>query len=237
MATEEEGEAAGTGGTGGTPGGTGGTGGKGKPPSGGAAGGAGRALAAGMAGPPAPRISPEIEIEFGDSRNRVFAWGPTMEILRGKWTRTNLNSDELVEELAAMPDIPGMRIRINYDRRRAVVYDPLALPENKPLADKISALIKERFRRNEGPAQPVERNDMDKDDLKTWLFWMVRRVKGKAAVLTAGELPSYEEIEKLPGKTRIAFYDSSSRACKWREEFDAFTNAILSMARLPMMAG
>jgi hypothetical protein len=181
--------------------------------------------------PAAPTISPEIEIEFGDERNRVFMWGPTMEKLRGVWTRKNLHSDELVEELATMPDIPGMRIRVAYERKLAVVYDPLSLEANKALSDRIAAIIFERWRTKQGPDKTTTREKMDADDLKTWLYGMRRRVDNNEARVIVGTLPTMEEIEKLPGRTRIEMYNSSSRACKWREEFDKFTDMILSAGR------
>lgn len=181
--------------------------------------------------PAAPVLSPEIEIELGDDRNRVMSWGPTMEILRGAWTRKNLHSDELVEELAKMPDIPGMRIRVVYERKLAVVYDPLALDANKELCQTIAGIIFERFRRKEGPAKETKRESMDADDLKTWLYGMRRRVDAGQARVTLGTLPTLVELDKIPGRVRIEMYNSSSRACKWREEFTEFTNMILSLGR------
>lgn len=183
------------------------------------------------ANPPSVSISPEIEIELGDDRNRVFAWGPTMEVLRGAWTRKNLKSDELVEEFAKMPDIPGIRIRVVYERKLAVIYDPLALDTNKELCATIAAIIFERFRRKEGPAKECKREAMDADDLKTWLYGMRRRVDAGQARVTVGTLPTLAEIDKLPGRTRVEMYNSSSRACKWREEFIAFTDMLLSGGR------
>lgn len=187
--------------------------------------------AKGKAASASPVVSPEIEIEFGDDRNRVFSWGPTMEILRGAWTRKNLHSDELVEELAKMPDIPGMRVRIAYERKLAIVYDPLSLDANKELCQVIAAIIFDRFRRKEGPAKESKRESMDADDLKTWLYGMRRRVDAGQAKVTLGTLPSISEIDRLPGRVRIEMYNSSSRACKWREEFTEFTNIILSLGR------
>lgn len=184
---------------------------------------------------PAPKVMPEIEIEFGDDRNRVFAWGPTMEILRGAWSRRNLHSDELVEDLAAMPDIPGIRIRMSYERKLAVIYDPLALESNKDVCEKIARIIFDRFRRREGPAKPVERRNMDVDDLKTWLYGMRRRLDSNSARLIVGDLPSLDQIANLPGRTRIEMYNSSSRACKWKEEFDRYTDAIISGRAQPTM--
>jgi hypothetical protein len=175
-----------------------------------------------------PLLSPEIEIELGDERNRIFAWGPTMELLRGMWTRKNLHSDELVEELAAMPDIPGMRIRVSVERKLAILYDPLSHPDNKVLCDKISAIIFARFRKKEGPAATTERRDLDADDIKTWLYCMARRRDAGQCRVTVGDLPPTVAIERLPGRIRIEAYNSSARACKWKEDFNEHIDAILS---------
>lgn len=185
--------------------------------------------------PPVPSVpafvlSPEIEIELGDDRNRSFAWGLTMEILRGGWTRKNLHSDELVEELAAMPDIPGIRIRLNVERKTALIYDPLGLPDNKALSDKIAAIIFARFRVRQGPASPNERRDFDADDVKSWLYCMARRRDAGQARVTVGDLPPTSVVERMPGRIRVEAYNSSARACKWKEDFDKHVDAILSRA-------
>jgi len=175
-------------------------------------------------------LSPEIEIELADERNRSFSWGLTMEILRGGWSRRNLHSDELVEDLAAMPDIPGLRIRLNTERKLAVIYDPLGLPDNKALADKISNIIFARFRVRQGPAAPNERRDLDADDIKSWLYCMARRRDANECRVTVGDLPATSRIERMPGRIRVEAYNSSARACKWKEDFNAHVDAILSRA-------
>lgn len=176
-------------------------------------------------------LAAEIEIEFGDDRNRVMLWGPTQEKLRGHWKRANLNADELVEGLVKMPDLPGQRIMLNAGRRMAVVYDPLALKENAADAERVAAVIYEFYRVKCGPAQAVEKKDMDADDIKTWLYLMRRHVDAKKARVTKGTLPTAAELEKLPGRSRVEYFNNSHRACKWREEFGEWLDKVLSLGR------
>ncbi len=185
-----------------------------------------------VAAPAAPVISPEIEVEFGDERNRQFAWGPGGQImLRGAWSKVNLRSDELVEFIATMPNIPGQRVRVCYGRKMAVIYDPLALEKNREECEKLQAIIEKCWGRKEGPVKEVVKQDMDSDDLKTWLYWMRRFVdNGKARVIT-GDLPTIRDIQALPGRTRMSMYDNSSRACRWQEEYDTFTDSILNLLK------
>lgn len=177
------------------------------------------------------KLAAEIEIEFGDARNRVMLWGPTQEKLRGHWLRANLNGDELVEPFVKMPDMPGQRVVLNYGRRVAVIYDPLGLKENADAAARISAIIYEHYRVKSGPAGAVERKEMDADDLKTWLYGMSRAVEGKKAKVTKGSLPTLAEVETLPGRTRMEYFNNSYRACRFKEEFSQWLDKILSSAK------
>lgn len=175
----------------------------------------------------------EVEIEWGDNRNRCFAWGPTMEILRGAWLRHNLQGDEVVEDLAGIPDIPGMRIRLDTARGLAVIYDPLSLPENKEACELLQRIIKKKFNIDQGPAKTTERKRMDADDVKTWLYGMARAVDGKRAKVVKGSIPFAEDVLNFKGKTRIEMFNNSARACKWREDYDRYVDMLLSIRSAP----
>jgi len=173
----------------------------------------------------------DVVIEVGDERNRNIIWSPTKRELRGRWSRVNLTGDELVESLGMLPDIPGMHIIADGRRKRLVILDPLADPKNAELREKVSKIIKESWRREEGPEKTVIIENASDTQIKTWLFWMRRLVEGAPVVqerrgtsggpqakIVSGKLPSYEEIAALPGKTRIEFHNSSHRAVKFLEE-------------------
>lgn len=200
---------------------------------GGADGGAGGTGGADGGAPalPKPTLSAEIEIEIADERNRNVMWGPTMQLLRGAWSRANLHSDEMVEELGKMPNIPGMRIRLSIERRVALIYDPLALPHNEELKDKIAAIIFERWRVKQGPEKPTERKNLDADEIKTWLYGMRRRLDDNKCRMITGELPTLDVIETLPGRTRIEMFNNSARACRWKEDFSKYLDMIVSAGK------
>lgn len=173
----------------------------------------------------------EFEIEFGDGRNRVMSWPPTAEIYRGAWKRANLVGDEMVEIISQFPDIPGMRLRLDPQRRKSVVYDVLYLPEHKEACARLQRLIKLHFGVDQGPAKPVERDRLDDDDIKTWYYWARRKVDAGQATIVRGELPDIDDVERMAGRVRIETFNSSARACKWKEDFDRYIDAILSAGR------
>lgn len=175
----------------------------------------------------------EVEVELGDNRNRSVLFPLTQERYRGAWRREFLIADEMVEEIAGMPDIPGMRVRIDPQRRRVVVYDPLSLPENAELCRRVQAFVKKLTREDQGPDKLTEHTLKSDNEVKGWLYWTRRLVDARRARVTQGTLPTLEEIERLAGKTRIENFNSSARACKFKEDQDAWIEAVLDTGRAP----
>ena len=173
----------------------------------------------------------EVTIEFGDIRNRNKMFPPTRERYRGHWLRQYMTSDEMTEALANMPDLPGMRLLFNPSEGRAVAFDPLLLPENENILRTAERVHKEVFHVDATAQKPVEYKDLDETDIKSWLYWMRRMVDNKDARIVTGTLPTLPEIARLAGKTQMEAWNSSARACKFREESDAHNESLLSMAR------
>src|SRR5947209_5555571 len=74
-----------------------------------------------------------VVVELGDDRNRTVMWEPEQRACRGRWSRSNLLPDEMIEQVMRMPDIPGIRVRVDGRRRRLELFDPLGAPENAAL--------------------------------------------------------------------------------------------------------
>jgi hypothetical protein len=172
-----------------------------------------------------------FEIEIGNDKNRAVLFQPTQERLRGAWKRSNLNSDELTEVTQRLPDIPGLRIMLDAKSGRAVIYDPLGMPENEAVLQQAAALAKEVFGTNCGPVKERQYTEMKPDDIKTWAHWMRRLIQGSNARLTKGVAPSENEVKSMEGKAGAGRFDSSSRAFKFTEDAEDYFNRILNSAR------
>lgn len=167
----------------------------------------------------AKRLVP-VCIEIGDDRCRQLMWPMTMNVLRGRWTRANLIGVTMAPVLAAMPDIPGMRVLVDPARSAARIFDPLAEPANAELLERARRVHKEAFRTEAGAEKAVDYASLSPDELKSWLHCMRRAVDSKHAEVVHGALPTVDQIAALPGKTRMEHYNQSSRAKKFREDDD-----------------
>jgi hypothetical protein len=174
-----------------------------------------------------------VVIEFGDSRNRQISFAPTAGVYRGTWSKGNLVPDEMTELIQKIPDFPGVRAAIDPARRSGMVFDPMALPENKELLGQVQRRIKEVFGADQGPERELVVSDLDDTDVKTWLYWMRRLADNKQARVVSGVLPTMEEIRRLPGKRRMEAFNTSSRACKFEEEYAGYCDALQSTGRRP----
>jgi hypothetical protein len=164
----------------------------------------------------------EVVVEVGDDKCRCMQWPMTKQTLRGAWVKANLFSVTMHPSLQACPDLPGMRVGLDARAGRGRVFDPLNLPEFKETLEKAQAALESGpWRKKYGPEKDVEYPSLRPSEVKSWLYWMRRLVDGKSAKVLSGRLPTMEEIEALPGKTRIENWNSSSRATKFREDAQA----------------
>lgn len=168
----------------------------------------------------------EFEIELGCKRNRKKTWPPTQQQLRGAWIRANLTSDERSESLEGIPDIPGIRIRISAMSRKALIYDPLGLPENAEELKKVQAAFEKVVGGKHSFMESIKRENMSETEIKTWVYWAMRLVASEDAKVTRGSIPSPQEIESMPGMTEISQFDSASRKNRFRETADKWMTKI-----------
>lgn len=183
-----------------------------------------------------PKESPigEVIIEVGDKRNNQKMFSPTRTILRGSWAKANLVSDERVEQVETIPDIPGIRILISPVRRTALIFDPMSLPENTQLNRDVQEAIKKNFGTQCGPMEKIAYEDMSDTAIKTWLYYMRRMVDGSKtngvqwtdAKIVAGSLPTMAEIKALPGMIEMEHFNASAIKCRYKEYFPDYLAAI-----------
>lgn len=164
---------------------------------------------------------PEITIEIASKNSNRVVFKPLLsKPLRGRWTIASTGGESTAEVLrqlmAVAPEIPGIRIAIDPQKRQARVYDPLGLPENKTLQEEIARVLNNHQQWGWGaaPWPTATRDEMSANDIKTWLYEMRRLVDSGLAVIVSGSatLPSLAEIRsKAPGRRTRMFFDTSQQ--------------------------
>jgi len=173
-----------------------------------------------------PRIKTEVEtrgqivIELADAHNSYHTWGPTQERYRGRWLNANVPSQQKDQDgvVDAIGDIPGIRIAVDVSRKRAVIFDALGLPEYADLLEKLTKVWKRARNEDCKPDKSTIKENMSDSDVKSWLRGMRIKLDNNQAIEISGRVPTLEEIERLPGKTRIEYFNSSAKARKYRED-------------------
>jgi hypothetical protein len=171
-------------------------------------------------------------IEFGDGRNRNFVWPLDNSELRGAFNKSGMLPYEHNEYTDALPNyVPGSRIEFDGERRQVRIFDGLSsTPE---VFDVIKAQMKEVFMRNVGERPEVKRSDLSDTMMKSICYWARRFLMGSPAIpeqgprqggpqakVITGEVPELRQIARLPGKTMVENFNSSSVATKYIEDRD-----------------
>lgn len=169
----------------------------------------------------AAKFSGRLVVEISDPRNRNHLLFMSRELIRGRWERANLISDENVEDLESVPDVPGMAIEIDTEKRTVRIFDPLETEEH---AETMERLKRTRFGKDTGPAKEGKNVGVNDDDLKSWIYWLWRltqipvsktpsgrKMSGPAAKAIDGtEMPTLDAINQMPGKIRRGLYNASA---------------------------
>jgi hypothetical protein len=168
----------------------------------------------------------EIVIELSDERNRNVMFPPTREVLRGQLLKSRFNSDEQNEITSRIPDLPGIRIRLDYEKKEAQIFDPLGEPNRQSELRAAEKAFIEFLGTKQTAMESRTYAGMNNTEAKTWLFWIHRLVKNKNAKIVSGTIPSIQVIESLPGKTGMSMFNSGSRGCKFFEDFEGYLDQL-----------
>lgn len=152
-------------------------------------------------------------IELAGSKNENFLNPVTKEVLRGRWDRKNV-AGFAIENLADLPDIPGLCIVVNYIKRRIRIFDPLAGEVNAASLALIKKVWKTIFKTDLHPYTAKVYTDCDNNTLKTISMWLRRHIDAGDAKVVNGRLPSFDEINKMEGHFNINTFDSSAESKK-----------------------
>ncbi len=171
---------------------------------------------------PAPqRFLGDVTIEVGNWRNQNFVFAPTQAFLRGTWKRLNCLPQESGDSTHYLPEqIPGSRIRVDGRGGKCRIFDSLSLEESKPMFERLAKHEKLWRREDIRPHPEHLITSPSEDTVKTWLYEMHKllvgapievyreqRQGGPFAVVVAGEMPTIEEIIKLPGFIHNSLFD------------------------------
>lgn len=163
------------------------------------------------------RIDFTIEVSSDLCQNVAFP--PTKDVLRGRWSKAKvLIGVSSRAELQKIPDIPGIHISLDSIRKVGRIYDILDMPENKSLLEAIRKPYAAVTGQEGGPEKEKIYKDMKDNDVKTWAHWMRRLVERGSAVVVSGILPSESQIAKLPGKTQLEMYRTTSGPKIYKED-------------------
>jgi hypothetical protein len=143
----------------------------------------------------------QLTIEVRNKMNAGLHWKPTQTTLRGALDFRATGDPEFFALSMKLPDgVPGQCIRLDTGERRAVIYDPLNLPEHESTRNRLEQTIKAASPLS-GRLKFAESQDFKEVDLPTWVYWLKRAVEAGYAVVLSGNL----DAVKVEGPVRKEF--------------------------------
>lgn len=178
-----------------------------------------------------PLNLPPFIVELGDDSNRTISLDTMRLRLRGDFSLSKLHKRkqggrDVGQIMQQMPDIPGMRIMVDYHAQKCRIFDPLETPEYKDVLVRVNQVAQEAtaVKQSGGKFTPVEavEHKLDKDKMKTLCLELVRLVEDKQARVVAGELPTEEQLAAMPGRKLFDPWNNSPRKPKYEDDAEAF---------------
>lgn len=157
------------------------------------------------------------------------------ETYRGKWSRHKLGTlaNSINIEMSAMPDIPGIRLKITPKTSKVEIFDPLE--DQEELRKRIADTMKKSMLGINANAkiEAVKRSEktLDADTFKTFVLEIYRSFHKINPVLelVSGEMPSEDDIDALPGRE---LYDVRSPFRKGMPKYVGDEDRIATLLRL-----
>lgn len=159
-----------------------------------------------------------ITIEICSNDNNSHWFGPTGQLLRGRWTAANVARMDMhasLKKVSEMPFIPGICLEVDLDTRTCRQFDPLRETEEGKRIWKAIAPVLAHFkgmlcREGAEPWEETKIENADLDTIKDWLYWMRRAVDNGLAVVSdkSTPLPAIDAISKMPGKRKTTHWSS-----------------------------
>lgn len=140
-----------------------------------------------------------VAIDIDHPKNNDMFFIPLSRSLRSKIMpfRTGPSPDT---RLAQIQSIPGHRIVIDCVNRTGTIVDLLGKKENSRIFQQVKQALEApgrsyfapQYLKDEQPADDV--HNLSPEEIVNWLYWMVRIVEDRQAVVAAGELPSKNDL-------------------------------------------
>lgn len=173
--------------------------------------------------PPVPAAQVQVPRSFTveiatDQNNQVLS--PIGKILlRGRFAMASMKGKVADDRFANCPDIPGVYVTVDWERRTVKVTDPLALKKNAGLYQEIAAAVANTGFAKPQPSTEREFTSLNDDMMKTWTYWVRRWLDSRQCVeVEGGRVPSMEAVAKLPGRVERNLLTASQRRERFPDE-------------------
>jgi hypothetical protein len=142
--------------------------------------------------------------------------------LRSRWSINKVAGKTIGRDMYRMPNVPGMHVVVNIKDSTVTFHDPLS--DNQELMANVSRVINS-ITAIKGPDRcpvPTTTQQLSKDQLKTLLFEMHRRVNQDpvSAKIVRGTLPDPEQIEAMPGRQLNDPHNSNPRKPRFVDQLE-----------------
>ena len=149
----------------------------------------------------------DFTVEIAGPRNQNVVCPYDQQKLRGRWQRDRNGMAEPGDDIRRMPAVPGICLRVSLSRKAVRRFDPLTQPQNSTALKKIKKVAQQVNGGQEvGPEDTVVWNMTD-TEIKTFILWVRRLLDQEFCVVHSGEVPEFEQIQKLPGDFIIGQFD------------------------------
>ena len=175
----------------------------------------------------------EFTVEFGDDCNSNFVISSFAgQMIRGRWSLSVLfardgGGPDVGQAMSAMPEHPGLRLKISPQQGKALLYDPLE--KDKKLLEKVSNVRKKAMLTGnvETTFVPETPYTLDVDRMKT-LCSQIADMQGwgKICGVPKGRIPTAKEIDKMPGELLNDMGNSNRHKPIYAKDYDAWARGL-----------
>lgn len=163
----------------------------------------------------------EIIIEIDAPHNANVVFHPIQSVLRGRWLDTRIPSGHGSRntQIRDIKDVPGMRIALDVQAKKARVFDPLGEQQYRQLC----LDIRTKWQTSAGvqpliaaPVEPIPEKEFNltQEQVATWWHWMKRLCAQGDARHVSGTWGTQPK-----GRIKVNFYDWNRRNPQYLDEF------------------
>lgn len=166
-------------------------------------------------------------VEFGDAYGRNQYISSLRERVRGRFSLSDMHARpegcySVGDAMSVMPEVPGIHMEVDTNKKTARLYDPLE--DDTPRMMRVASILKNNMLGFDGqlgtaPERVVKLTD---DVLKTLIAELIRRRENKSLWVKEGNLPSMEDLDKLPGHVLNDPNNSSTMKAKYKKDAREF---------------